>query len=188
MRTKNSNPVNFLAGKTLQPIIVLYFQINHLKQLYRQGWLKKGRDVPERYCESVADHSFGMAVLAIFVCEMYFPTLDTLKVVMMCLLHELGEIVNGDPPSTEDKVLKAEKHQRERQAITDILSDIPNGEKYVSLWDEFEEGKIPEARLVKQLDKLEMGLQSKIYTLQHGNDLQEFIDHVRPYLESPELL
>ena len=188
MRTKNTNPAFLLAGKSLQPIIVLYFQINHLKQLYRQGWLREGRDVPEIYCESDADHCFAMAVLGIFICDLYFPDANVLTVIMMCLLHELGEIIHGDPPSTDDPDLKAEKHRNERHAIVELLKDIPNAEKYIDLWEEFEEGKTLEARLVKQLDRLEMALQSKIYTLQHRNDLQEFIDGVYPHLESPELI
>ena len=188
MKTKNSNPANLLAGKSVQPIIVLYFQINHLKQLYRQGWLRKGRDIREEFCESVADHSFGMTLLAIFICELYFPYLDVLKVVMMCLLHELGEIKNGDPCSPTNHKDKLEKYHNEQRAITELLRDIPDQDKYLALWEEFENGDSAEAHLVRQLDKLEMAFQSKIYALQHGKNLQEFIDDVRTHLKSKNLL
>lgn len=187
MKTKNDAPVKFLAGKAVDPILTLYFQINHLKQLYRQGWLRKGNDVPEKSCESVAEHCFGMTLLALFVCDLYFSTLDRTKVVLMCLIHELGEIIHGDPRATEDCVEKELKYQRERSAIISLLKDFPNSSEYLSLWEEFEKNKSPEARLVKQLDKLEMALQSKIYTMQYGNNLQEFLDHIRPYLESEDL-
>ncbi len=187
MKIKNANPARLLDGKMLEPLTLLYFQINHLKQLYRQGWLKKGRDIPESQCESVADHIFGMSILALFVCDLYFPSLDRLKILRMCLTHELGEIINGDPRSPTDEAGKQEKYVAERAAIIELLKGFPSADEYLKLWEEFEEGKSPEARLVKQLDKLEMALQAKIYSLQYGKNLQEFFDDVRPHLLSKEL-
>ena len=187
MKTKNSNASLFLTGKRVEPIVLLYFQINHLKQLYRQGWLREGRDIPEKFCESVADHVFGMSLLGIFICELYFPKLDCLKVVKMCLTHELGEIINGDPRSPQDATGKKEKYLAERNAIIDLLKDFPYADDYLNLWEEFEEGTTPEAKLVKQLDKLEMAFQAKNYSLQHGKNLQEFLDDVRASLEAEEL-
>ncbi|MFA6158216.1 MAG: HD domain-containing protein [Candidatus Paceibacterota bacterium] len=188
MRTKNSNPGQFTLGKNLDPILCLYFQANHLKQLYRQGWIRAGRDVPESQCESVADHNFGMSLLSLFVCDLYFPHLDRMKVVSMCLVHELGEIANGDPPPAKDQALQMKKVEMERQSITLLLRDLPGGDRYLSLWEEFERNETPEARLVKELDKFEMAIQAKIYSLQHGKDLQEFISYVRSCLDSKELI
>ena len=184
MKTKNSNPVRFLKGKSVEPIILLYFHINHLKQLYRQGWLRKGRDIPKSRCESVADHTFAMSILGLLVCDLYFSHLDCLKVLKMCLTHELGEIINGDPKSPRNKIAKRSKYIAERSAIIYLLKDFPNADEYLKLWEEFEEGKSQEAKLVRQLDKLEMALQAKIYSLQHRKNLQEFLDDVRAQLES----
>jgi putative hydrolase of HD superfamily len=171
----------------VDPMIMMYFHINHLKQIYRQGWLRKGRDIPEKQCESVADHIFGMSILGLFLCELRFPDLDRLKVLMMCLIHELGEIINGDPKSPKGHAGKRKKHLAERAAIKIVMTDFPNADKYLDLWEEFEIGNSPEAKLVRQLDKLEMAFQAKIYSLQHGNNLQEFLDDVRNHLESEEL-
>lgn len=187
MKTKNSNPAKFLVGKSVDPLIFLYFQINHLKQLYRQGWLSERRDIPEKQCESVADHVFGVSILALFVCDLYFPKLDSLKVLMMCLIHELCEVINGDPRSPQTRKGKLSKHIAERAAIIELLKHFPNFEKYLILWEEYEEGKTREARFVKQIDKLEMAFQAKIYSLQHGKNLQDFYDFVRPLLKSKRL-
>ncbi len=187
MKTKNSNAALFLTGKRVEPIVLLYFQLNHLKQLYSQGWLREGRDIPEKFCESVADHVFGMSLLGLFICELYFPKLDCFKVIKMCLTHELGEIINGDPRSPQDDAGKKEKYLAEHDAIIALLKDLPNAGDYLQLWEEFEEGASPEAKLVRQLDKLEMAFQAKIYSLQHGKNLQEFLDEVRTYLEAGEL-
>ncbi len=187
MKLKNANPFQFLAGKSVEPVILLYFQVNHLKQLYRQGWLRKGRNISKKYCESVADHILGISMLGLFVCQLYFPKLDLLKVLMMCLTHELGEIINGDPRSPKNRAGKQKKYSAERAAIILLLKGFPDAGKYLKLWEEFERGRSPEAKLVKQLDKLEMAFQAKIYSLQHGKNLQEFLDDVRTHLESGEL-
>ncbi len=172
MKVKNENPTGFL-GDGVDPLIRLYFQVNHLKQLYRQGWLKEGRDIPEHQCESVADHIFGMALLAMFVCDAHFPELDKNKVVTMTLIHELGEIQDGDKYVT-DASEKRERLSAERSAITRLLADFPNGSLYIDLWEEFELGETKEARLVRELDKLEMVMQAAIYSRQHDKDLSEF--------------
>jgi len=105
----------------------------------------------------------------------------------MIIIHELGEIENGDI-TPHDGVLISVKYQKEHDSIQYLLKDFLGGQKYLELWKEFEKGETPEAKLVKQLDKLEMGFQSKIYQLQHGMDVQDFMDSTRKALSSPELL
>jgi len=185
MKTKNANPANFLSGQNTSPILFLYFQINHLKQIYRKGYRLRG--ITENFCESVADHTFGMATLAIFICEIYFPKLDLLKVIVMTIIHELGEIENGDI-TPHDGVSESVKYQLEHDSIQRLLKDFPGGEKYLEIWKEFERKETPEAKLVKQLDKLEMIFQSKIYKLQHGMNPQDFFKNAREEIRSPELL
>ena len=184
MKVKNDNPVGFLA-KDADPLIRLYFQVNHLKQLYRQGWLKRGRDIPEHLCESVAEHIFGMAILALFVCDKHFPDLDRNRVVTMTLIHELGEIKDGDKYITDPEERKLRK-QAERLAITELLEDFPDS-TYLELWEEFEAGATGEAKLVKELDKLEMVMQAAIYAQQHGKDMSEFFESSDAHISSDEL-
>src|SRR5262245_26459952 len=94
MQTKADAPVTLLRGKNTLPLIEAYFEFAQLKQLYRQGWLRRG--VPPERCESVAEHIFSMAVLAMVVADAYFPKLDLLKVLRLVLLHDFGEIYAGD--------------------------------------------------------------------------------------------
>ncbi len=54
-----------------QPLIQAYFELNHLKQLYRQGWLRVG--IPPERCESVAEHSLGVALLCLFIADCVVP-------------------------------------------------------------------------------------------------------------------
>lgn len=185
MKTKNSNVSSFLAGKEVNPIIRLYFEVNQLKNLLRQGWLRVGID--EKKCESVAEHSFSMAVLALLIKDKYSPSLDTGKLLSMCLVHEFGEVTAGDI-TPFDGITVEDQSNLERKGIEKILESIPDKEKYLELWDEFETGSSAEAKLARQIDKLDMALQSKLYALQNDLDLDEFLGSALKRIETPELL
>lgn len=90
MDIKSENPVIYLDDKDVNTIIRAYFEFNHLKQLFRQGWLERG--IPRERCESVAEHSFGVALLTLFLAETYYPHLDLSKLLRMALIHDFGEI------------------------------------------------------------------------------------------------
>jgi putative hydrolase of HD superfamily len=183
MEIKAENPVGLLNDGKFAPLITAFFEVCHLKQLYRQGWLRGG--VPRERCESIADHSFGVAMLASWLAQAR-PELDAAKVVRMALLHDLGEVYAGDIiPS--DGVNEAEKHQREAEGVRKILSRLPEGEGAIQLWDEFEAGISPEARFVRQVDRLEMGLQAAVYQRQGLIPGDEFFKSARQALVEPDL-
>lgn len=50
--------------------------------------------------ESVAEHSWMMTLMAVFLQE-EFPEADMNKVIRMCIIHDLGEAFTGDIPSFE---------------------------------------------------------------------------------------
>jgi putative hydrolase of HD superfamily len=184
MQLKASLPLVHLENKSTLPLIELYFEFAHLKQLYRQGWLKRG--APPAQCESVAEHTLGVAVLAMVLADSYFPALDRLKVMRMALLHDFGEIYAGDIlPS--DPMSRAEKKALEMEAVRQVLGKLPQGEQYIALWEEYERQESAEARWVKQMDRLEMVLQASVYEQQGLGDMSEFFESVEPFLTEPEL-
>jgi putative hydrolases of HD superfamily len=184
MEMKAEPPVNLLEHGTANPFVEAYFEFAQLKQLYRQGWLRRG--VPPERCESVAEHTFSMALLAMLIVDAYYPGLDSLKVLRMALLHDCGEIYAGDIVPA-DQVDAQEKHRRERAAVEQVLGKLPNGPTHIALWQEYEEGASAEARFVKQIDRLDMGLQATIYERQGLIDASEFMASVRAALTAPEL-
>ncbi len=185
MQTKAPNPINLLAGQAVSPLIEAYFEFAHLKQLFRQGWLKRGVS-PER-CESVAEHSLGVAILALWLSQANFPELDRSKLLLMALLHDFGEIYTGDLiPS--DAVSAGEKHLREKAAVQQVLGKLPQGVQYLAIWEEFEQGDTPEARFIRQVDRLEMAIQAKIYGLQGLMDPAEFLNTTAHALSDPRLI
>lgn len=122
-----------------------------LKCNTRHCWTSSGRK------ESVAEHSWRLALMAYFVKD-EFPDADINKVMLMCLCHDLGEAFTGDIPS----FLKTENDETvESKAVSDFCSslDEPYNKELSELFREMSELKTPEAKLYKALDKIEAVIQ-----------------------------
>ena len=142
-----------------------------LKDIPRTGWVRAGVENPE----SVAAHSWGMAVLALRLCPDH---LNLSRVLSMCLVHDVAEIVVGDL-TPHDAIKGQKKHDLERAGMLKIAP------QWVDLFDEYEQGTSKEAQFVKSMDKLDMGLQAMRYQHQ-GLDLNEFIISARSKTDSTE--
>jgi putative hydrolases of HD superfamily len=136
----------------------LFAQAGRLKSEPRRGWVKK-LGVPDP--ESVADHSYRTALMAMVLSDLW--GLDTGRAVRMALLHDLPEAVVGDA-MPEERSGEA-KAALETGAMKDLLRGLPPRlrARYGALWSDFVSGRSEEARLVRQLDKLEMAIQASEY-------------------------
>ena len=143
-----------------------------LKDVKRQGWVNSG--VPEP--ESVAAHSWGMAVLALRLCP---SELDLLRVLKLCLVHDLPEVIVGDLTPHDDTSTKA---QDEHEAMKKIAP------QWLDIFDEYEQQITEEARFVKRLDKLDMGLQAQLYMEQTNLDLEEFVESAKSIKSNATIL
>ncbi len=184
METKGGHPAQFIQNPQTSPLLAAWFEVNQLKQLYRQGWLKRG--VEPAQCESVAEHSFGVAMLTMWLVDAYYPELDALKAMRMALIHDLGEVYVGDITPSH-KIEKSVKLERERAAVEKVLGKLPNGQLYLALWEEYEENSTPEAVLIKQVDRLEMAMQAGVYENLCDLDLIEFMDSAQKVVDRPQL-
>jgi putative hydrolase of HD superfamily len=135
----------------------------------------------------VADHVFAVAMLSMLVVDTHFAELEREKVLRMALLHDLGEVYAGDI-TPADGVTREEKHRLEEAAIHRLLTDLEGGDAYLALWEEYETGVTPEARLVRQVDRLEMALQAVVYERRTGVDLGEFLASTAEDLTSSVLV
>ncbi len=129
MEVKTDNPIVHLPPGA-PALLQAYFELSHLKQLYRQGWLRRG--IPKDRCESVAEHSFGVALLALWLVETQYPLLDAQKVLRMALIHDFGEVYAGDL-IPGDPVTAEQKHGQEEASMAQVFEKIPGGEAYISL-------------------------------------------------------
>ncbi|MBR6033747.1 MAG: HD domain-containing protein [Clostridia bacterium] len=159
---KDTNPYDKFT-KIDNDILAFYMKYNQLKNIYRQGWLKVriGLEHKEK-CESIADHSFSVALLALTIIEKNKLSLDAFKCIKMGIIHELGEVYAGDF-TPYDNITKEEKHLKENEAILNVLSSIDKDNDFYEIWNEFEEAKTDEAKFIKNIDQLEFLLQASAY-------------------------
>ena len=121
--------------------------IEKLKCNTRHSWTSTGRQ------ESVAEHSWRLAVMAM-LCVDEYPSLDINKVIKMCLIHDFGEAITGDIPA----FLKTEKNEKdEENAVDGLISMLPfeTKEELSALFEEIRAMNTDEARLYKALDNME---------------------------------
>ncbi|MCB1882679.1 MAG: HD domain-containing protein [Geminicoccaceae bacterium] len=109
--------------------------------------------------ESTAEHTWRLCLMAL-VFEDGCGGVDLLRLLKVCLVHDLGEAIGGDVPA----VLQREgdgRAARERADLADLASPLAPAlrAELLALWDEYDAGATKEAVLAKGFDKLETILQ-----------------------------
>ena len=152
-----------------QNVITYYVICNRLKNFIRTGL--KNWNVQRERIESVAEHIFGVQMLAIAMKSEYQYDVDIKKVIFMLAVHELGETVIGD--LTQFQISKDEKEKLEHEAVNKILSGLLDGNQIEQLFLEFDAHNTKESIFAYQCDKLECDLQSKLYDEEGCVDLNK---------------
>jgi putative hydrolase of HD superfamily len=144
--------------------------------------------------ESVAEHTWRLALMASLLAP-HFPDVDPLRLIRMCLIHDLGEAIGGDIPAPEQarRLQQGEnegKSAGERRDLLEVIASLPESDRLeiTALWDEYETAATPTARLAKGLDKLETILQHTQGVNPPGFDYRFNLHYGRQHTESPELL
>jgi putative hydrolases of HD superfamily len=184
-----AGPSSGMPADAAEALLGLAQFASKLKSVPRTGWLD--REVPPLQVESVADHSFGVALLA-WGCAMQRRAdgmaINPERVLMLAILHDLAEAETGDltpydpgaVPNDHDPAARrafletrhrrdperdAAKRAEEDAAIQELLETLPGTMRSVlqEVWDDLRLGTSSEARFVKQVDRLETFLQSLHY-------------------------
>lgn len=158
-------------------LISFLAELMRLKSTPRIGWLLRGvRDV-----ESVAAHSFGVAVIAMLLADRARARgveVNVERLLRMALLHDLTETRTGDLPSTIKRYFgKASIKAADEAIAIDIFAQLGDfRESYLELWSDYEHRASVESKLVKAADKLDLLVQSREYEKGGARSLQEFWD------------
>ncbi len=140
-------------------VIEYYLLCNKLKNIVRTGWLNW--NVEAERVESIAEHIYGVQMLAIAMYHTYEYDIDLYKVILMLAIHETEEIFIGDKTlfeiSSEEKAIEGHK------AVHKMFHSILSAPALEQLILEFDERKTKEADFAYHCDKLECDLQAKIY-------------------------
>lgn len=169
---------------SLEKEINLIRDIGRTKRVKRSGWVREG--ITE--AESVADHSYRVAVMA-----MVFGArlgVNTDKLVKMALLHDLAEGITGDLVTERgvniDSRSSDEKEKLEAVTLNEIFANVPN-EGFIEIYKEIAGADTAEAKILKQLERLEMAVQALEYEEQYGKDLSEFFENASQYISQSYL-
>lgn len=167
-------------------VVEFYVLCNKLKDVVRTGW--KVWHVKRERLESIAEHIYGVQMLAIAMWSEYNYEIDIQKVIMMLAVHELEEIKIGD--LTPFEITKSEKAEIGHKAVDEVLAGMMKKEEIRELILEFDERKTAEAKFAMFCDKLEADLQCRIYDEEGDVDLSQqagnsLVDdqRVKPYLD-----
>ena len=128
-------------------------QAERLKSTLRSGYTSTGRP------ESTAEHTWRLCLMALVFSE-EFGDIDPLRLIKLCIVHDLGEALSGDIPAvqqTED-FDKSAQERADLEELTQALDPAKRAE-ILALWEEYEAASSPAAILAKGLDKLETILQ-----------------------------
>jgi putative hydrolase of HD superfamily len=139
-------------NERLEKQIRFILEVDKLKEVFRQTVCTQSRR-----SENDAEHSWHLCLAVIVLSEhSNSPGLDVLKVLKMCILHDLVEIDAGDT-FAYDTAGRATAHEREALAADRIFSLLPQDQakEFRSLWDEFEEVKTAEAKFAAAVDRFQ---------------------------------
>ncbi len=153
------------AERTVRALVAL----DPLSDLPRTGWLLRG----VRPCESIADHSFGVALVAMFLIDAVRSTgvaVDGERTLRMALVHDAPEARMGDVPMP----VKSPELDRALTAVESQLVHALLGDSARELWDELEAAETVSARIVRVADKAHMLLKAMVYARQGRGQLEEF--------------
>lgn len=158
-------------------MLSLLIELQRLKRLDRTGWVLRGL-APG--AESVAAHSYGVALVAMLLADALLARgveLNMEQVLRLALLHDLAEARTGDMPRTMAEFYGAEARRRaESAAFDDMLSalEASHRESYSALHKDYEERASLEAKLVKAADIIDLLAQALHFERAGARGLDEF--------------
>jgi len=151
-----------------------------LKDLPRAGWVRRGVEAPE----SVAAHSWGLSFLVLNTLP---KELNLERALQYAVLHDLGESIVGDF-TPADQISSSEKRALETDAMKQICQGLARGDALLSMWEDYEDQIDPEARFVRELDRLDMAIQAAWYAKTTALSFQEFLLSAQVAITHPVLV
>ncbi|AXF85468.1 hypothetical protein DTO96_101199 [Ephemeroptericola cinctiostellae] len=151
---------------TLQPIIDFIIEIDKLKDVTR-----KTKNLSLDRYENSAEHSWQIALLATTLAPYAAEPIDLNRVILMLLVHDIGEIDTGDTIVYADAnwdALKAE----EFTAVQRIFGILPEAQcaVFLALWQEFELNATAESRFANAADR---AMPALLNLANHGQSWRE---------------
>ena len=140
-----------MNDERLQKQLSFILELDKQKTILRQTHLTgHGRQ------ENDAEHAWHMALMACLLSEYADEAIDVGRTMLLCLIHDVVEIDAGDTYAYDPEAKKTQK-ERELAAADRIFAILPDdqGALLRDAYEEFIEGKTPEARFARAMDNLQ---------------------------------
>ncbi len=151
----------------MEEIANFLFEVGMLNKTPRTGFRFLGSGK-----ESVAEHILRTLFIGYSLCKLD-PAADELKVLRMCLVHDLPEARTGDQNYMYKKYVTVD----EEKAVRELTERLPFGAEIKTVIQEFNEKKTREALLAHDADQLALILQLKEYGDLGNQYSQEWLDY-----------
>jgi putative hydrolases of HD superfamily len=157
--------------KANRTLLDVFLEAQTLDRVPRSGYLLRGVAEPE----SVTEHCWHVLFL-VWTLGARIEGIDLFRAVEIALVHDLAELRIGDLPRTSSHYFpEGAKKAAEAAAMADVLAPLPA--RAFQLYEEYQQGKTPEALLVKACDKLQLMIKVAVYERWGTGALAEFWDN-----------
>ena len=137
----------------MENLVNFIFEVGMLQKTPRTGFQFLGSG-----CESVAEHILRTIFIGYTLCKLE-QDVDELKVLKMCLVHDLPEARTGDMNYVNKKYVTV----NEAKAVEELTSTLFFGDDIKSAINEFNEKKTRESLIARDADQLALIFQLKEY-------------------------
>jgi len=158
----------------MKDIVNLLFEVEMLKKTPRSGFQFFGSG-----SESVAEHTLSTIFIGYTLCK-FESDVDELKVLKICLVHDLPEARTGDMNYVNKKYVTVD----EEKAVKELTESLFFGDEIKSAISEFNEKKTKESFIAHDADQLSLILQLKKHGDLGNKYSKEWIDFARKRLHS----
>lgn len=160
----------------MRNIVDLLYEIEMLSHIPRSGFAFLGSGK-----QSVAEHSFCVALVAHVLAKLTPEPIDHDKLMMLCLFHDLPESRIGDLNYVQKKYVQANL----QKALADIEKGSPLGSEIVNWIKEYEEETTIEAQLAHDADQIELLLMLKKEGEMGNPRCEKWIDNTIKRIKTP---
>ncbi len=127
----------------LSAIVRFIQNAERLKSTLRSGYTSQGRP------ESTAEHSWRLCLL-VTLFDRELGDCDRLRLIKMCIVHDLGEAISGDVPAIHQTAGDG-RAMREKADLLKLCEPLPDDlrAEIMDLWTDYNEGASTEAIFAK---------------------------------------
>ena len=154
-----------------------------------KGVTRKVRPVGLDRYENSAEHSWQIALFAYSLAKYAAAPVNVDRVVLMLLVHDVGEIDTGDTMVFVEEGWE-ERKAAELAAVTRIFGHLPpdRGGELLALWTEMEAAETPEAKFAHAVDRampalLNLSNEGQSWR-ENGIAYERVVKRIRPPIEA----